>query len=205
MRSTTLSAEQKVVAAQMFNHLVTPSGMKIAHGSRDLAGYTGVTEAELATVLDAARARERILRPVAATAASPRYEIFHDVLADAVLAWRVEFEARAAVAREQRGGARRHRRLLIIVGIALARARGHGRDDDLALSQRDQAQKNEAIAQSAQSDAQTQADKATRRRHGGRHRARRSRRTRERAKAAESGAEREREGRKAAGARPGGR
>ncbi len=155
----TLSPEQKVVAAQVFNHLVTPSGMKIAHGSRDLAGYTGVPEAELATVLTLL-ARARILRPVHGPGGEPAYEIFHDVLADAVLAWRVEFEARAAVARERAAARRRHRRLLIIVGIALLALAAMGATTIYALSQRDQAQKNEAIAQSAQSDAQTQADKA---------------------------------------------
>ena len=149
-----------MIAAQVFNHLVTPSGMKIAHGSRDLAAWTGVPEAELATVLTLL-ARARILRPVHGPGGEPAYEIFHDVLADAVLAWRVEFEARAAVAREREAARRRHRRLLIFVGIALLALAAMGATTIYALSQRDQAQKNEAIAQSAQNDAQTQADKAT--------------------------------------------
>ena len=46
-----LAPEQQDVAAAVFNHLVTPSGTKIAHGVRDLAEYAHVDEAELAPVL----------------------------------------------------------------------------------------------------------------------------------------------------------
>src|SRR5207244_1311114 len=51
-------------AARMFHHLVTPTGMKIAHRAGDLARYAGADEAEVAPVL--ARLTEaRVLRPVA--------------------------------------------------------------------------------------------------------------------------------------------
>ena len=45
-----LSPEQQDVTAALFNHLVTPSGTKIAHGPADLAEYAHVDEATL--VLD---------------------------------------------------------------------------------------------------------------------------------------------------------
>ncbi len=82
-----LPAESREAAAEMFNHLVTPSGTKIAHSVSDLAEYASVREGELEPVLQTL-ASERILRPVAGDGGSGRYEIFHDVLANAVLAWR---------------------------------------------------------------------------------------------------------------------
>ena len=63
------------------------SGTKIAHAVPDLARYAGVPETELEPVV-ATLARERILRPAAADGGAPRYEIYHDVLGEAVLAWR---------------------------------------------------------------------------------------------------------------------
>ena len=60
--------------------------------------------------------RERIVRPVdGADGGGARYEIFHDVLGDAVLAWRRERERD----RERRTAERRQRRLLAIALVAL--------------------------------------------------------------------------------------
>src|SRR5213079_959286 len=87
-----LSPEQKDAAAAIYNHLVTPSGTKIAHRARDLAGYAAVDETETEQVLQRL-VEERIVRAGEDGAAGPRYEIFHDVLADAVLAWRARHEA----------------------------------------------------------------------------------------------------------------
>jgi WD40 repeat protein len=155
-----LTSEQKVIAARIFNQLVTPSGMKIAHGASDLAGYVAVPQAEIAIVLSTL-ARERILRPVHSGGSEPAYEIFHDVLADAVLAWRADFDARAAVAREREAARRRHRRLLVIFGIALIALVAMGATTLYAWSQRDQAQQNATTAKSAEQRANTSAAKAT--------------------------------------------
>ena len=55
--------------------------------------------------------RERIVRTVdGAGPNGARYEIFHDVLGEAVLAWRREQE----LERERRAAERRHRRLAIV-------------------------------------------------------------------------------------------
>ena len=135
---------------------MTPTGTKIAHRPRDLAGWIGIPEAELAVVLGTL-ARERILRPVHGVGSEPSYEIFHDVLADAVLAWRADFEARAAVTREHEAARRRQRRLLAIVGVSLIALAIMGATTLYALSQRDQAQKNEALAKSAVVQAQNEA------------------------------------------------
>lgn len=89
----TLPAKERAAAAAMFHYLVTPSGTKIAHTARDLAEYTGNQEKDLVPVLEKMSASGiRILRPVAPPPdrldAPTRYEIFHDVLAPAMLDWR---------------------------------------------------------------------------------------------------------------------
>ena len=105
-----LSSDEKDVAADVFRYLVTPSGTKIAHGLGDLAEYTSVDEQRLLPVLTTLR-RERIVRPVdGAGTNGDRYEIYHDVLADAVLGWRREQE----LERERRIAEKRHRRLAVV-------------------------------------------------------------------------------------------
>jgi hypothetical protein len=88
-----LPAVERQAAAGMFHYLVTPSGAKIAHTARDLAEYTRTNEKQLVPVLEKMSASGiRILRPVAPPPdqmdAPTRYEIFHDVLAPAMLDWR---------------------------------------------------------------------------------------------------------------------
>lgn len=87
-----LPAADQDLAARVFNQLVTPSGTKIAHTAKDLAGYAQVAESELTPVLERLSASDlRILRPVAPPPGQPdasRFEIFHDVLATAILDWR---------------------------------------------------------------------------------------------------------------------
>ncbi|MEK6276084.1 MAG: AAA family ATPase [Actinomycetota bacterium] len=114
-----LSADEKDVAADVFRYLVTPSGTKIAHGVGDLAEYASVDEQRLLPVLSTL-GRERIVRPVdGAEGGGSRYEIFHDVLGEAVLAWRRERE----LERERRAATSRQRRLFTIaVGALIALA-----------------------------------------------------------------------------------
>jgi WD40 repeat protein len=106
-----LTPAQQAIAAELLRQLVTPSGAKIAHATADLAGYAGVSEDEARDVLDALSAR-RILRP----GDDGRYEIYHDVLAAPVLAWRARF----AHAQELVEAHRRNRRLAIVAAAALA-------------------------------------------------------------------------------------
>jgi len=88
------------VAADVFHHLVTPSGTKIAHAVADLVDYTGWPEERISSVLERlGEGGTRIVRPVQPPAGHegpPRYEIFHDVLAPAVLDWRGRHEKEAA-------------------------------------------------------------------------------------------------------------
>lgn len=102
-----LPPTEQEIAARVFHHLVTPSGAKIAHTAADLSEYTDVPQAALEGVLEnLAGGGVRILRPVASPsddARGFRYEIFHDVLAAAVLDWRGRYmQARQRAAAEQR-------------------------------------------------------------------------------------------------------
>lgn len=116
-----LTPDERDVAAALFNYLVTPSGAKIAHDASDLAGYIGVPTAQVEPVLSSLAA-QRILRSVPGVHGSdlPRYEIYHDILADAVLGWRTRHESEREVVRVREAAAKRHRRLLAIaVGAIL--------------------------------------------------------------------------------------
>ena len=94
-----LSPEERDVAALLFTYLVTPSGTKIAHEVADLADFGQVMESQLVPVLTGLSER-RILRSVDEGGAL-RYEIFHDVLGEPVLAWRAEHEADRELAKQK--------------------------------------------------------------------------------------------------------
>jgi type II secretory pathway pseudopilin PulG len=111
---------EQAAAARIFDRLVTPSGSKIAHSVSDLAAWAEMPEARLTPMLkNLSSGDTRLLRSVDAAAEQPtsdRYEIFHDVLAPAVLDWR----ARYVQAEQQRKA--RWRLLAGILGIALVLA-----------------------------------------------------------------------------------
>ena len=94
-----LAPEQVPVAAACLRHLVTASGSKIALTAMDLADWSGQPEDDVERLLESlASGPQRILRPVppaAGLSAPPRYEIFHDVMGTAVLAWRRRYLAKA--------------------------------------------------------------------------------------------------------------
>jgi hypothetical protein len=123
-----LPAEQQEVAAAVFHHLVTPSGSKIGHTAADLANYTGLPEEGVRAVLASLSAPEaRILRTVAAPPGQgeeARYEVFHDVLAPAILGWRATWNARrqaeTAARRQLERRARRWRRGQALAAVLIA-------------------------------------------------------------------------------------
>ena len=152
-----LTPREQDVAAGMFDHLVTPSGAKIAHGVTDLAPFAHVDAAELEPVLHSL-ARERILRPTGDNGhAGDRYEIYHDVLAGAVLAWSAKHDAERALASERVESRRRQRRLAVVAGISLAAFALMAVLTIYAYSQRNKANHQTAIArvQSANATHQT--------------------------------------------------
>jgi WD40 repeat protein len=109
-----LEPDEKDVAASMFDHLVTPSGTKVAHRVGDLAEYASVPQETLLPVL-ATLNRERILRTVdGAGDGRDRYEIFHDVLAEPIRAWRLQ----RRLERERRAANRRQRKLFVFAVVA---------------------------------------------------------------------------------------
>jgi CHASE2 domain-containing sensor protein len=123
---------ERDAAAEALRFLVTSGGRKIALSTTELREFTDAPAQPLESALERLE-RHRILRPVAAseTDGAVRRELYHDVLASAVLDWRrrhVEERERQAADRklaEARGRARvlevRNRRLAAAV-IALAAA-----------------------------------------------------------------------------------
>lgn len=105
-----LSRREQAAAAAIFEHLVTPTKTKIAHTSADLANYAHVDERQITGLLEKLSGPDRILATVAPASdqsLETRYQIFHDVLASAVLAWTTRYRAR----RDQR------RRIAQIAGV----------------------------------------------------------------------------------------
>jgi len=121
-----LLPERQKIAAEVFHYLVTPSGAKIAHTSLDLAEYVGLPRTQVAPALEElSSGNTRILRgiePPTDQAGEPRYEIFHDVLAAAILDWRARYLQAREVAAQQLKLAAEHRRSkrlrLALLGVA---------------------------------------------------------------------------------------
>jgi Novel STAND NTPase 1/WD domain, G-beta repeat len=110
-----LSDDEKGIAAQAFRQLVTPSGTKIAHLPSDLAALEDIPEVPLVGILERLAAA-RIVRPIAPPPgqSEPRYEIYHDVLAPAVLDWRARYREQA---RERRWRRRSIKAAVILAAV----------------------------------------------------------------------------------------
>ena len=140
-----LSPADQAIAADVFAFLVTPSKTKIAHRASDLAWWAQRPEDDVRRVLDDLTSSERrILRrvPPPGDEDVDRYEIFHDVLAEAVLEWstdnrqqRQRVEARKARARARRRKALYGLGLLVVIAavvmtiIAMLDDTGRSEDD----------------------------------------------------------------------------
>ena len=140
-----LTPEQRDIAASLFDHLVTPSGTKIAHETSDLAQFAHSTDADVRGVLGVL-ADHRILRRDEAG----RWEIFHDVLAGAVLGWKGRHDAERAVAQARAEGRRRHRRLAFLTFGALVALAAMTALASFAFSQRSEAREQARSARSGQ-------------------------------------------------------
>jgi CHASE2 domain-containing sensor protein len=115
-----LDPRDQRLAYRLLHLLVTPSGMKVRHTAGDLAAYVEAPEADVErTLQELSRPERRILRaapPPVDSDATVAYEIFHDVLAGAVLDWRTDYQARARARLEQR--TQRLRAALVAVSAA---------------------------------------------------------------------------------------
>ncbi|MGF1545716.1 MAG: hypothetical protein ACFCUG_00150 [Thiotrichales bacterium] len=121
-----LDANGQAVCASFFDRLVTPSGGKVACAEQDLTRWAGALAPQVPAVLQTL-SRERILRTAAAAAGQGEgtyYEIYHDVLAPAILDWRRGFVAKqqqtAALRRYREETRRRTQRRLQIGFTVLA-------------------------------------------------------------------------------------
>ena len=84
-----LPADQRDAAAAAFRFLVTSGGRKIALSSEELREFSDAPAAPLEPALEHLE-RERILRPIPSSEPNgvTRHELYHDVLAPAILEWR---------------------------------------------------------------------------------------------------------------------
>jgi CHASE2 domain-containing sensor protein len=121
-----LPTDQRDAAAAPLRFLVTSSGRKIALSSDELREFSDAGSAPLEPALEHLE-RERILRPIPSSQPGgvARHEIYHDVLAPAILDWRrrhIEHQTERRLRRLEV----RNRRLaaaviaLSAVGVALA-------------------------------------------------------------------------------------
>lgn len=131
-----LEPDERDAAARMFHHLVTPSGTKIAHRVTDLAEYAAVPVDVVRRVL-AKLAPRRIVRPLDGSV-----ELYHDVLADAVLAWRTQHDAEQRLAEQHAAAVTRQRRLAVAVAVCLVALAAMTALAVYALAQRSDARSN---------------------------------------------------------------
>jgi WD40 repeat protein len=146
-----LAPEQKDIAARLFNHLVTPSGTKIAHEVSDLADFGQVPVDVLRPVL-ASLAERRILRSLE-EGGGMRYEIFHDVLAQPVLAWRAQHRTEREIERQLSERHRRRSRLQRLLALGAAALAIVAVVTGFALVQRENANEQAREAQARALDA----------------------------------------------------
>lgn len=153
-----LPSADRDIAARAFRYLVTPSQTKIAYTVADLADFAGVAPKQLTPVLQKlAHPEVRVLRSVAPAVGEPkqpRYEIFHDVLAPAVLDWRERYQ-------EQTRNRRVRALIAVVVPIillALAFSLFQSYQAQLAQVQAQAAQATVQIAQAQVTAAQAQMD-----------------------------------------------
>jgi WD40 repeat protein len=152
-----LDAAEREIVARLFHQLVTPSGTKIAHAVGDLSRYAGESAERLEEVLHTLSG-ERVVRALPGrNGGGARYEIYHDILAEAVLEWRARHEAEQSVAAERAASRRRQRRLLGVAGAALAAFAVMGLLTAYAFAQRGEAREQAAAARAAQSLAERNA------------------------------------------------
>ena len=99
-----LSDRDREILAKSFQYLVTPSGTKQAYYITDLANYIKCETQKLEVLEKLSKGKQRIIRRISPSLGQPpRYEIFHDFLASAVLKWQKKYiDKREREEREER-------------------------------------------------------------------------------------------------------
>jgi WD40 repeat protein len=85
-----LPENERRLCANIFDRMVTPSGMKIALAAADLAAMTGENDELVSAVLEKLAAGRSLIihkSPSPKEGGAPLFEIFHDVLARPILDW----------------------------------------------------------------------------------------------------------------------
>ncbi|MBK9231095.1 MAG: AAA family ATPase [Anaerolineae bacterium] len=85
-----LDPADQALAASFFDRLVTPSGTKIALSLDEIAQYAGGDRVTVEDLLNRLQDR-RLLRGVQSPGGVTQYEIFHDVLGQAMLDWQARY------------------------------------------------------------------------------------------------------------------
>ena len=143
-----LTSSEQDAAARIFNHLVTPSGTKIAHERSDLANFGQVAAADLTPVL-ATLAGRRILPVLRGrlTRSDTRSSTMSS-LSQSLRGGRGTKRIESSSARRKRP-TDRHRRLLGVIAVALALVGLMACVTAYALTQRSEAEKQSARARAA--------------------------------------------------------
>lgn len=118
----TLSEFEREATSKAFYFLVTPGGAKIAHTLTDLSDYTKLPQSQLKSILDKlSESRVRILKPVPLPdqPGISRYEIFHDVLAKAILGWLQDGAETKAQVQQTRANRLSGLSIILIIGLLL--------------------------------------------------------------------------------------
>lgn len=114
--------KKKELCSILFDRFVTPSGTKIALHENDLANYAGDLRYYLPDVLDTL-IKKRILRCIPAPLDQTQrscYEIYHDLLAIAILDWQTRFKVKIKVKDIRKSAfvaSRNYNRLRISIGL----------------------------------------------------------------------------------------
>ena len=124
-----LGNDERETAAAVLRFLVTPTGSKIAQQPTSLASWADVTPEHVRKVLGDLSSKQDmcILRKLSLPNQEERYELFHDVLGPAILAWRDRYVNGRRLARQReeaesriRAEQRRARRLyMFLIGAVL--------------------------------------------------------------------------------------
>ncbi|MGA9995009.1 MAG: hypothetical protein WBP93_06330 [Pyrinomonadaceae bacterium] len=153
-----LTSGERDLGSKLFKYMVTPSGTKIAQTVSDLADYAKLSpakETQLATMMETLSSGDkrifRVLPPPPHQKDSPRYEVFHDRLAEAIIEWRRRYSAK-----QQR------RRWVLIAGALTALLLFMLGMTTFAFQQRKEAKRLLIVSEQARGEAEVKKQEALR-------------------------------------------